>query len=159
VSILKLITNVSKIKIHPATEEAAKKVASNLRFEDYRECVEGHGRDPVESLPMAIQHGHCISFDMPNGKTAGLAGIHENGAIWMLCTPDIHDYPIAFAREAKRWIDSRPEPILFNICDARNRMHLRLLQFLGFKFLRKIKHGPNNITFIEFCRLCANPSH
>ena len=149
---------MSKIIIRPATEEAAIQVASNLRYEDYRECVEGHGTNPQVSLPEAVHYGHCISFDMPNGKTAGLAGIHDNGAIWMLCTPDIHDYPIAFAREAKRWIDSRQEPILFNICDARNRMHLRLLKFLGFKFLRKIVYGPNNITFIEFCRLCANPS-
>ena len=71
---------------------------------------------------MAVHQGHCISFDMPNGKTAGLAGIHDNGAIWMLCTPDIHDYPISFAREAKRWINSRTEPLLHNICDARNKM-------------------------------------
>ena len=149
---------MSKIIIRPATVEAAIEVASNLRFEDYRECVEGHGSDPMVSLPMAVHLGHCISFDMPNGKTAGLAGIHENGAIWMLCTPDIHDYPIAFAREAKRWINSRTEPLLHNICDARNTAHVKLLRFLGFKFLRVITHGPNNLAFIEFCKLCANPS-
>ena len=144
---------MSKIIIRPATEEAAIQVASNLRYEDYRECVEGHGTNPQVSLPEAVHYGHCISFDMPNGKTAGLAGIHDNGAIWMLCTPAIHKYPITFAREAKRFIDSRTEPILWNVVDARNTAHIKLLKYLGFKFLRKISFGPNQLPFIEFCKL------
>ena len=151
------ITNVSKIIIRPATEEAAIEVASNLRPEDRREVVEGHGCDPMVVLPEAVHKGFCVSFSMPNGKTAGMAGINEDGSIWMLCTPDIHDYPIAFAREAKRFIDSRKEPLLHNICDARNVAHVRLLRFLGFKFLRLVTFGPNNLPFIEFCKLCATP--
>ena len=150
---------MSKIIIRPATVEAATEVASNLRYEDYREVVEGHGVDPMVALPEAPYRGFCVSFTMPNGKTAGLAGIHNNGMIWMLCTPAIHDYPIAFAREAKRFIDNRREPILHNIVDARNTAHLRLLKFLGFKFIRKITFGPNQLTFIEFCKLCVVPSH
>jgi len=143
--------------IHPATLGAAFEVASNLRFEDHREVVEGHGHDPMVVLPEAVSRGFCVYFTVPNGKTAGMAGIHSNGAIWMLCTPAIEEYPITFAREAKRFIDSRPEKFLFNIVDARNEVHLKLLKFLGFKFLRTIKYGPNNLPFIEFCKLCADP--
>ena len=90
---------------------------------------------------------------MPNGKTAGLAGVQEGGKIWMLCTPAIHDYPLTFAREAKRFIESREEKLLWNIVDKRNTAHLKLLKFLGFKFLRELQHGPNKLTFIEFCRV------
>ena len=90
---------------------------------------------------------------MPNGKTAGLAGVQEGGKIWMLCTPAIHEYPYTFAREAKRFIESREEKLLWNIVDKRNTAHLKLLKFLGFKFLRELKHGPNKLTFIEFCRV------
>lgn len=151
------ITNVPKITIRPATVEAAIEVASNLREDDLREVVEGHGCDPMVSLPEAVHNGFCISFTMPNGKTAGLAGINDDGSIWMLCTPEIHKYPLSFAREAKRFIDSRKEPLLHNICDARNLAHLKLLRFLGFKFLRVITYGPNNLDFIEFCKLCATP--
>jgi hypothetical protein len=136
---------------------AAFEVASNLRFEDHREVVEGHGHDPMVVLPEAVSRGFCVYFTVPNGKTAGMAGIHSNGAIWMLCTPAIEEYPITFAREAKRFIDSRPEKLLFNIVDARNVVHVKLLRFLGFKFLRVIEHGPNNLPFIEFCKLCADP--
>ena len=141
--------------IHPATIEAAIEVASNLRPEDRREVEEGHGLDPLIELVKDAQKGSSIYFTVPNGKTAGMAGVGEGGVVWMLCTPAIHEYPITFAREAKRFIDSRTEPLLWNIVDERNTVHLKLLKFLGFKFLREISHGPKQLTFIEFCRVCS----
>ena len=139
--------------IHPITLEAAQEVASNLRPDDLREVEEGHGIDH-RFIPLIMsQNPSYVYFTVPDGKTAGMAGVGEQGDIWMLCTPDIHRYPITFAREAKRYVDSRTEPLLWNIVDSRNKAHLRLLKFLGFKFLRKLKHGPNNVTFIEFCRV------
>jgi len=139
--------------IHPCTLEAAYEVASNLRPDDRREVVEGHGVVPTIAIPISSQRGSCVSFSVPDGRTAGLAGVTPENAIWMLCTPAIEDFPVTFAREAKRFIDSREEPYLWNIVDKRNTIHLKLLQFLGFKFLREVKHGPNQLTFIEFCRV------
>ena len=143
--------------IHPITTEAAIEVASNLRSDDLREVVQGHGLDPMIFLPLVGQEGSAVYFTVPDGKTAGLAGVGDGGEIWMLCTPAIHRYPITFAREAKRWVDSRTEPLLWNIVDCRNTAHLKLLKFIGFKFLRKFNHGPNNLPFIEFCRVCTRP--
>ena len=133
-------------------------MASNLRLEDRREVEEGHGVDPMEYLTYAAQRGSCVYFTVPNGKTAGMAGVDPGGQIWMLCTPAIHDYPITFAREAKRYVESRTDKLLWNIVDKRNVVHLKLLKFLGFKFLRELKHGPNNLSFIEFCRVFRCPS-
>tara|TARA_X000000368_G_scaffold408685_1_gene389626 strand:+ start:5867 stop:6325 length:459 start_codon:yes stop_codon:yes gene_type:complete len=143
---------VSKF-IHPITMEAALEVASNLRPEDRREVEEGHGTNPLGYLIREAQRGTCVYFTVPNGKTAGMAGVEDEGVVWMLCTPVIHDYPITFAREAKRFIDSRQEELLWNIVDERNTVHLKLLKFLGFKFLRRIVHGPNKLSFIEFARV------
>ena len=144
--------NVSNY-IHPITLEAATEVASNLRPDDLREVEEGHGIDH-RFIPLIMsQNPSYVYFTVPDGKTAGMAGVGKDGDIWMLCTPEIHRYPITFAREAKRYVDSRTESLLWNIVDSRNEAHLRLLKFLGFKFLRKLKHGPNNVTFIEFCRV------
>ena len=145
-------TIVSKY-IHPITMEAATEVVFNLRPDDLREVEEGHGI-PSALLPSLMSSNPSyVYFTVPDGKTAGMAGVGKDGDIWMLCTPEIHRYPITFAREAKRYVDSRTEPLLWNIVDSRNTAHLRLLKFLGFKFLRKLKHGPNNVTFIEFCRV------
>ena len=138
--------------IHPITLEAALYVASHLRDDDYREVKEGHGHEPLLYIPQSALYGDSVWFEVPNGKTAGLAGVQE-GKIWMLCTNAIHEYPLTFAREAKRFVESRKEELLWNIVDKRNTAHLKLLKFLGFKFLRELKHGPNQLTFIEFCRV------
>ena len=139
--------------IHPITLEAAENVASNLRPADRREMVEGHGTNPMEYAKWIASEGTAVWFEVPNGKTAGMAGVGPKGEVWMLCTPAIHEYPITFARESKRFIEGRSEPLLWNVVDCRNIVHLKLLKFLGFKFLRKISFGPNNLPFIEFCRV------
>ena len=144
--------------IHPLTEEAAFEVASNLLPEDRREVEEGHGYDPTVILPSTYEMGDSVYFRVPNGELAGIAGVHDKGQIWMLCTPAILKYPVTFAREAKRYVDSRQEKLLWNIVDKRNTVHLKLLRFLGFKFLRELKHGPNQLTFIEFCRVFRSTS-
>ena len=142
--------------IHPITLEAAYEVASNLRLEDRRECVEGHGIVPTIHIPLASLEGFCVSFNVPNGKIAGLAGIQEQGKIWMLTTSAIYDYPVHFAREAKRFIDNRSEPYLWNYVDKRNTVHIKLLKFLGFKLHEEVKLGPNNLSFIRFDK-CVHP--
>ena len=136
--------------IHPITLEAAYEVASNLRPEDRRECEEGHGIVPTIHIPLSSLDGFCVSFNVPNGRIAGLAGIQQGGKIWMLTTPAIHDYPVHFAREAKRFIDGRPEPYLWNYVDKRNTVHIKLLKFLGFTFHEEVTLGPNNLPFIRF---------
>ena len=139
--------------IHPITLKAALEVASNLRSEDFREISEGHGMDPLTYLAAMSTVASTVYFTSPSGKAAGMAGVGKQGDIWMLCTNVIHEQPTLFARQAKRFVDSREEPLLWNIVDSRNEAHLKLPKFLGFKFLRKLKHGPNNVTFIEFCRV------
>ena len=144
--------------IHPCTEEAANHVASNLRPEDFREVLEGWGMEPTAVIPFIASDGHTVSFNAPDGRIAGLAGIQNDGRIWMLCTNVIDEYPIHFIREAKRFIDKRTEPILFNVVDKRNTLHLKLLKHIGFTFLREVEWGPKKLTFIEFCRVCTSSS-
>ena len=144
--------------IYKLTVEAAKEVASNLLPEDRKEVEEGHGHDPMVILPSAVETCDSVYFRVPNGEIAGSAGVREDGQIWMLCTPAIFKYPMTFAREAKRYVESRQEKLLWNIVDKRNTVHIKLLRFLGFKFLRELKHGPNQLTFIEFCRVFRSPS-
>ena len=137
--------------IHPITLEVAYQVASNLRPEDRRECEEGHGLVPTIHVPLHSLEGFCRYFTVPNGETAGIVGITDD-KIWMLCTPAIHQYPLTFAREAKRFIDSRTEPYLWNVVDKRNTVHIKLLKFLGFNFHEELLFGPNKLPFIRFSK-------
>ena len=139
--------------IHPATLEAALRVASNLLPDDYREVKEGHGHDPLNAMVVSFNNCDSVYFTNPDDEICGMAGVHENGQIWMLCTPAILKFPHTFAREAKRYVRSRKEKLLWNFVDERNKVHIKLLRFLGFKFLRRFPYGPNNLSFIEFCRV------
>jgi len=140
--------------IQSITIEAALSVASNLLPDDRREIKEGWGADPLQYLLLEAAKAECICFKSPSGRIAGMAGVEkEDGRIWMLCTDVIHEHPLIFAREAKRWIESREEKLLWNVVDKRNKVHLKLLKFLGFKFLRELPYGPNQLSFIEFCRV------
>ena len=139
--------------ISELTLEAAQEVASNLLSDDRQEIQEGYGYD-LSELPLeALSWGSCVSFVVPNGETAGMAGVMPDNKVWMLCTPAIHTSPFTFCAEAKRFIESREEPYLWNYVDKRNKTHIRLLKFLGFSFLREVPFGPNNLPFIEFIRL------
>ena len=135
--------------------KAAYEVATNLRPEDRRELEEGWGVESIRHLLSAAYTTPCVYFTAPSGKAAGMAGVGQRGDIWMLCTPAIYEKPIMFAREAKRYVDGRQEPLLWNIVDKRNTAHIRLLKFLGFKFLRQVIHGPHYLPLIEFCRVCS----
>ena len=138
--------------------EAAVEVASNLRPDDRREVEEGHGLNPLVELVLEAKKGSSVYFTVPNGKTAGMAGVDPGGLIWMLCTPAILEYPVTFAREAKRYVERQPDKLLWNVVDKRNTVHLKLLKFLGFKFLREVEFGPNKLSFIEFCRVFRSRS-
>ena len=144
--------------IHPLTREAAFEVASNILPEDHREVEEGHGHEPKVILPLTYDMRDSVYFRVPNGELAGRAGVHGEGEIWMLCTPAILKYPMTFAREAKRYVERQQDKLLWNVVDKRNKVHLKLLKFLGFKFLRELKYGPNNLSFIEFCRVFRSAS-
>ena len=133
-------------------------VASELRPEDRREIEEGHGLDPFTTLVAKAQEGSCVYFNVPNGKTAGMAGVEDDGCIWKLTTKAIYEYPLTFARESKRFVERHSNKTLWNIIDKRNAVHLKLLKFLGFKFLRTVHHGPNQLPFIEFCRVLRSRS-
>ena len=60
--------------------EAALEVASNLLPADRLEVEEGHGIDSTEALVDAVQKPSCGYFVVPNGKTAGMAGVAARGA-------------------------------------------------------------------------------
>lgn len=137
--------------IYPATLEAAFEVASNLREDDYKEITEGWGMNPTIDIPLLSLEGDCCYFIVPNGETAGIAGIIDD-TVWMLCTPAIHKYPKLFVKEAKKWIDSKTEPYLWNVVDKRNTAHIKLLRFLGFTLHEELTFGPNELPFIRFSR-------
>ena len=140
-------------KIRIATLSDVPSVALDLRKEDKREVMEGCGLNPALALAELVLSNYTVIFYTPDGRTAGMAGVSNDGCVWMLCTDAIDKFPITFIRQARNWLNTLPHKLLYNIADIRNIEHLKLLKHLGFKFLRVIPHGPNNLYFVEFAKL------
>ena len=144
--------------IQPCTPELALEVGLNLRFEDKREAEQTTGlHAPAAVLQAHLNSTYSVFFKVPNGKTAGVAGVTSSHAIWMLCTDASTEYPHTFVREAKRWINSLLNPYLCNQADMRNEAHIKLLKLLGFNFINY--HVYNNVPLIQFIKPCAIPLH
>ena len=128
-------------------------IARSLRPDDLQEIVDGAGLNPVLSISLGVLTDDAIVFKTPDGKAAGVAGVDTSGCIWMHCTEQTKRFPVSFVKQARQWVESLPHPLLYNFADIRNTAHLKLLKHLGFKFLRVVPYGPNNLYFVEFVKL------
>jgi hypothetical protein len=139
-------------------------VADNLQLEDRQE-LEGLGLTDMRlALRLSVANSdNPICFWNPDGMICGVAGVSrtdaQSGAIWMLTTPYVRQYPKLFFKEAKKWLAKQTNyDLLYNIADPRNQLHLKLLHLLGFKRLSYVSVGPDRLTYVEFAKLvpCAS---
>ena len=139
----------------PCTPQLALEVGENLRDDDRREVeqtVRLHA--PVAVLQAYYDSAFTVYFHDAHGKAAGVAGVTPHNIIWMLCTPVIETKPHTFVREAKRWLDSLPNPYVFNHVDMRNEVHVKLLKFMKFKFIQY--HVYNGVPLLYYIKPCAH---
>lgn len=147
--------------IRKATVADAIEVGNNLRPEDLDEILRlGHDRLGV-AISVAFSDV-AVSFFNTDGEIAGVAGIGPDaeegvGIIWMLCTPAVEKNPHTFVRQARKWLKTEEKNyrLLWNLADARNTYHHKLIKMLGFKALRSIPAGPYQLPFLEIVKLCV----
>ena len=143
-----------------STLEDSLRLINQLRPEDKME-VEGTGQSVLELPVLALGSSHTTTFFDYEGNMAGMAGIVDqadgSGQIWMLCTPQILTAPLTFVRQAKKWLKDKEQHYTFfwNIADTRNFEHHRLLRHLGFKALRAVPVGPDQLPYFEIVKLCV----
>ena len=152
---------MSKPYSRRATVEDGKELARTICEADRLE-VEGLGQSP-DHIPLYILMSDvATSFFDADGTLAGIAGIGPDGrpgvgVIWMLTTDALANHPHTFVRSAKKWIaeHSKPYTMLWNLADARNHVHRKLLKHLGFSAVRSINIGPQFLPYMEIVKLCA----
>ncbi len=139
-------------------------VADNMRKEDVAEVKAQTGACPKGGLLYAYfmskpclttvsRHGHLMSMGgvVPEGKNMG--------RIWLLGSQSMFDDSIDkrwFLRSSKKTLAEmqRLYPLLFNMVDARNEVHVKWIDWLGFTFIKKhLNWGPERQMFYEFVRI------
>ena len=133
-------------------------LAPRLRYEDKREVLDSVGLTPYQALTDGFNLSQiCLTIVDTKNIPVGMFGVSEDGAIWLLASPDIKKIRFSFLRESRKVVNllNYKYKILWNFVDCRNELHLRWLKWCGFKFLRKINYGVNQKPFYEFIKLCV----
>lgn len=149
------------IDVRPTVKEDVLALAPRLRQADIDEVKAASGLDPETALILSHQvssecftvFGGCNQIAMFGVKQEDNPSI---GRIWMLGSDEIHDHRFGFLRRSKAWVDHLQDryPILYNYIDARNTVHIRWLQWLGFSFINEVHgYGSEQRLFYQFVRI------
>tara|TARA_Y100001937_G_scaffold1078_1_gene1283 strand:- start:2901 stop:3350 length:450 start_codon:yes stop_codon:yes gene_type:complete len=125
----------------------------HLRNQDLNE-LKALGIKPRTSLMYGYLHGECFTA-MCEDTVLCMYGVipkETGGCIWMLSRKGIEKFALPISRLAKAEIErmSKKYSMLHNIVDERNKIVLRWLKMLGFKFGSSYIIGPNKHSFKEF---------
>ena len=80
------------------------------------------------------------------------------GCPWLLASDRLPEVSKEFIPQSLEWVKgiNKKYPILRNYVDARNRLAMRWLSYLGFTFINLIdEYGKGRIPFYEFVRIEA----
>jgi len=135
-----------------------------MRQEDVDEVKACSGLFPAEALLLGVEKSvECYTL-WAGDQPLAMYGIVEDqnpsiGCIWLLGSDLIYEHRVAFLRISRPWIErfQSQYPILYNYIDARNTVHIRWLQWLGFSFISEHpEYGVEKRLFYQFIRINTN---
>ena len=156
--------NLSKFHWRKSTPNDIVEVAANMRQEDIEEIYAYSGSNPKSSLIYCYFASQpCMTMVGRKGNIMGMYGvipIRKNiGKIWMLghrtMTTDYKDIR-AFLRNSPIELDKfkMNYPILFNYVDARNRTHVKWINYMGVSLIKEdATFGYEGRLFYEFAKV------
>lgn len=142
-------------------------VADTMRAEDIAEVKAQSGNTPRQALLFCFFASKpCMTMVSRHGHLMGMWGVvpegEMSGRIWMLGSQamldDVSDRRV-FLRESIKVLSRLhgQYPVLFNQVDARNKVHVRWLQWMGFTFIQEHpNYGAEGRQFLEFCRMSSH---
>jgi len=151
--------NVSNGYVRSFQAGDAARVAAHLRDADMAEIAAHSGSTPYAALCRGVL-GSEIACTVCSADATPVAvfGVGAGGVVWLLGTDALTTSPLAkqFLRECRLHVALLQEryPLLHNVIDERNVVHIRWLRWMGFVFLRRILHfGVGQRPFLEFARI------
>lgn len=115
-----------------------------------REAIDVALKVPGKVYVGYVQDTPTVLFGLGLSNTIGL------GHPWLLSTEGIRQVPYTFTRTCLRYVDEFLEdyPILTNLVDSRNTLHLQWIRRMGFRFIKDWPNmGPGRITCKQFIKI------
>jgi hypothetical protein len=144
--------------IRPATLGDALILKEGLTSADAEE-LQAAQVPPLRAITQGIRHSLSpVSVFDKDEHLAAIAGVVPQdpqclrGAPWMLTTRFAGTEPIAFVKQAKKWVDHELTqfPVLEHQVYRHNTAHIRLLSLLGFTVLAPSSYGQLFLKFFQF---------
>jgi len=162
------VFTINKVKaIHKpymakATQQDCLVLGKKLRKEDQEEIKAFANLNGVQALSMGVIHSHLtVSIFTKDDVICAMFGVQgeigKDAAVWMLASDEIQEVAVPFLKQNRKVIDylNKLHPVLHNVVDARNTLHLKWLKWCGFTFINKQNIGYENKPFYSFIRTCA----
>lgn len=153
------VKSYKELNVRPSRILDARRVARNLRPADRREIAAFTRESAVRVLGDGIlSSSPCYTITLSDGRPIGIFGTRESdhpesALVWLLGTNDLVTHSKTFLRFSRHFLEQFHEKyrLLYNVIDARNTVHLRWLEWLGFDLVQEIpKYGVEQRTFILF---------
>ena len=149
------------ITIRKAEVDDAVFLALHMRKEDVAEVAAASGLCPEEALIVGMSVSRECYSVLGDGTPIAMFGVcpDENasvGRVWMLGSDAIHAHRFDFLRKSLEWVEHFHNlyPVLHNYIDARNTVHIKWLQWLGFTFIKELPdYGMEQELFYHFVRI------
>ncbi len=158
-----IVNDSASIYVRPARLTDADYLARRLRRDDLREIQAVSGEKPAQALRRSIETSClCYAVACPAERCIALFGVVPDAApagsasIWLLASPMLERFSVAFLRKSLLWVEAlnRQYSILWNYVDARNKKHIRWLQWCGFTLTdRPVVYGFEKRPFYFFRRV------
>jgi hypothetical protein len=136
-------------------------MAPNLRPEDAVEVLRAADLSAREALQQGFVESSICKTVLDGSTPIAMFGVVPGppdpdwryGHVWMLATPGLLAHAKTFMRASREWIAtlSRGFDAVGNYVDARNHIHVKWLEHMGFAFVgADLEFGPYNSPFLEF---------
>ncbi len=134
------------VNLSPQLREADKREVETLGLTSEKALCVGYLQS---SICRTIVNGH----DDPVAMFGVVPSDEQSGIVWMLGSNLLLDIKQVFLKQCKQEVIKLNNiyPLLYNIIDSRNTLHIRWIKWCGFKIIGKTM--VNNIKFYEFCRI------
>lgn len=147
----------AKVEIVPALYEHIAPIAIHMRQADRDEVAASSDKSPFEALEYSLGKSTLARTVLVDGAPAAMFGVGDInilagvGAPWLLGTDDVEAISRDFLRGSLEWRDQllRRYSVLRNFVDARNRVSIRWLRWLGFRLTDPVAFRGHEFRLFE----------
>jgi len=147
-----------EVEIREVEPQHIDALVENMRQADRDEVAAVSARPLKQIVQDSVDLSSWVRAGLVNGELACIWGIcptsliGRKGTPWLLATPVIEKYPVAFLRRCKPCIKKFKKAYRFmeNHVDVRNKVAIHWLKWMGFKFDKAKPWGIQGKDFYRF---------